>query len=32
VLRKENPECPRVLPASEVVIQGVMVALIRKRK
>jgi repressor LexA len=31
-LRAENPRYPRLIPASELVIQGVMVALIRKRK
>jgi repressor LexA len=32
VLRAENPKYPKLIPASELVIQGVMVALIRKRK
>jgi repressor LexA len=31
-LRAENPQYPKLIPASELVIQGVMVALIRKRK
>jgi len=31
-LRAENPKYPKLVPASELVIQGVMVALIRKRK
>jgi repressor LexA len=31
VLRAENPKYPNLIPASERVIQGVMVALIRKR-
>jgi repressor LexA len=31
-LRAENPRYPNMIPASELVIQGVMVALIRKRK
>ncbi|MBI3853306.1 MAG: repressor LexA [Verrucomicrobia bacterium] len=31
-LRAENPHYPKMIPASELVIQGVMVALIRKRK
>ena len=31
-LRAENPRYPNLIPASELVIQGVMVALIRKRK
>ena len=31
-LRAENPRYPKMVPASELVIQGVMVALIRKRK
>lgn len=31
-LRAENPKYPDLLPANELVIQGVMVALIRKRK
>jgi repressor LexA len=31
-LRAENPKYPRLVPAGELVIQGVMVALIRKRK
>jgi repressor LexA len=30
-LRAENPKYPKLIPASELVIQGVMVALIRKR-
>ena len=30
-LRAENPLYPKMIPASELVIQGVMVALIRKR-
>lgn len=30
-LRAENPKYPKMIPASELVIQGVMVALIRKR-
>jgi len=29
-LRAENPRYPKLIPASELVIQGVMVALIRK--
>ena len=29
---RENPKYPDLLPAQELVIQGVMVALIRKRK
>ena len=32
VLRAENPRYPKLIPADELVIQGVMVALIRKRK
>jgi repressor LexA len=32
LLRAENPRYPKLIPASELVIQGVMVALIRKRK
>jgi len=28
----ENPRYPKLIPASELMIQGVMVALIRKRK
>ena len=32
LLRDENPECHREVPASEAVIQGVMVALVRRRK
>ena len=32
VLRAENPKFPDLIPAHELVIQGVMVALIRKRK
>ena len=31
-LRAENPKYPRLIPVGELVIQGVMVALIRKRK
>jgi repressor LexA len=31
-LRAENPRYPNLVPAQELVIQGVMVALIRKRK
>jgi repressor LexA len=31
-LRAENPKYPKLTPADELVIQGVMVALIRKRK
>jgi repressor LexA len=31
-LRAENPKYPDLIPAAELVIQGVMVALIRKRK
>jgi len=31
-LRAENPRYPDLIPAQELVIQGVMVALIRKRK
>lgn len=31
-LRAENPKYPRLIPAAELVIQGVMVALVRKRK
>ena len=31
-LRAENPKFPDLIPAQELVIQGVMVALIRKRK
>jgi repressor LexA len=31
-LRAENPRFPKLVPAGELVIQGVMVALIRKRK
>ena len=31
-LRAENPRYPKLIPANELVIQGVMVALIRKRK
>ena len=31
-LRAENPRYPKLVPANELVIQGVMVALIRKRK
>jgi repressor LexA len=31
-LRAENPRYPKLIPATELVIQGVMVALIRKRK
>jgi repressor LexA len=31
-LRAENPRYPKLVPADELVIQGVMVALIRKRK
>ena len=31
-LRAENPRYPRLIPAAELVIQGVMVALIRKRQ
>jgi repressor LexA len=32
LLRAENPKYPKMIPASELVIQGVMIALIRKRK
>jgi repressor LexA len=31
-LKAENPRYPKLIPAAELVIQGVMVALIRKRK
>lgn len=31
-LRAENPKYPKLIPATELVIQGVMVALIRKRR
>ena len=31
-LKAENPKYPKLVPAAELVIQGVMVALIRKRK
>jgi repressor LexA len=31
-LRAENPRYPKLIPAGELVIQGVVVALIRKRK
>ena len=31
-LRAENPRYPKLIPASELVIQGVMVALVRKRR
>ena len=31
-LRAENPKFPRLIPAGELVIQGVMVALIRRRQ
>lgn len=31
-LRAENPRYPKLIPASELVIQGVLVALIRKRR
>jgi repressor LexA len=31
-LRAENPKYPKLIPAAELVIQGVMVSLIRKRK
>ena len=31
-LRAENPKYPRLIPATELVIQGVMVALLRKRR
>ncbi len=31
-LRAENPRYPKLVPAGELVVQGVMVALIRKRK
>lgn len=31
-LRAENPRYPNLIPANELVIQGVMIALIRKRK
>ncbi len=31
-LRAENPRYPKLIPAAELVIQGVMVALMRKRK
>ena len=30
-LKAENPKYPRLVPASELVIQGVMMALVRKR-
>ncbi|NIP77225.1 MAG: repressor LexA, partial [Xanthomonadales bacterium] len=29
-LRAENPKYPKLIPATELVIQGVMVALVRK--
>jgi repressor LexA len=31
-LRAENPKYPKLIPAAELVIQGVMVGLIRKSK
>lgn len=31
-LKAENPKYPRLIPATELVIQGVMVALVRKRR
>ncbi len=31
-LRAENPKYPRLIPATELVIQGVMIALIRKSR
>lgn len=31
-LRAENPKYPKLVPAAELVVQGVMVALVRKRK
>jgi repressor LexA len=31
-LKAENPKYPKLIPANELVIQGVMIALIRKRK
>jgi repressor LexA len=31
-LRAENPRYPKLVPASELVVQGVMIALVRKRK
>jgi repressor LexA len=31
-LRAENPRYPALIPAQELVIQGVMIALVRKRK
>jgi len=31
-LRAENPRYPKLVPATELVIQGVMVGLIRKRR
>jgi repressor LexA len=31
-LKAENPKYPKLIPATELVIQGVMVALMRKRK
>ena len=31
-LRAENPRYPKLIPTAELVIQGVMVGLIRKRK
>jgi repressor LexA len=31
-LRAENPKYPKLIPATELVIQGVLVALIRKRR
>ena len=31
-LRAENPKYPKMFPANELMIQGVMVALIRKRR
>lgn len=31
-LRAENPKYPKLIPASELLIQGIMVSLIRKRK
>src|SRR6185436_2623520 len=31
-LRAENPRYPKLIPATELVIQGVMIALVRKRK
>ena len=31
-LRAENPKYPKMFPVNELMIQGVMVALIRKRR